>query len=105
MARIQTRYDIRATVYDKKGRVLSRGRNSYVKTHPVQKQLADKYEDGTRMFLHAEVHALLRLKRNSKPHKIFVARYDNEGNHRNAKPCVMCENFIKSTGIREITYT
>lgn len=99
------RHEIKATVYDKRGRVLSEGRNSYFKTHPVQKKLTDLYGNGTQLYLHAEVHALLKLKKKDKPYRIFVERYDYRGEPKKAKPCKMCHRFIDSFGIKVVEYT
>ena len=35
-----TKHKITAIIYDKKGRVLSIGQNSYIKTHPYQAKIA-----------------------------------------------------------------
>lgn len=99
------KHQIKASVYDKKGRLLSVGVNSYVKTHPVQKKLTDLYGNGTQLYLHAEVHALLKLKKTHKPYRIYIERYDYKGVAKKAKPCRMCQNLIDSFNIQVVEYT
>jgi hypothetical protein len=33
---MKTRHELTAVIYDRKGNVLSIGKNSYIKTHPLQ---------------------------------------------------------------------
>jgi len=42
MSHATNRQNITAIVYDRKGRVLAVGKNSYTKTHPVQAKFAQK---------------------------------------------------------------
>ena len=97
------RHSLTATVYDKRGRVLSVGVNSYVKTHPrmaaysLQAGLPDK------QYLHAEVAALIRCR--GVPHKILIERFDSKGRPRLAKPCPVCELAILESGIKLVEYT
>jgi hypothetical protein len=58
-----------------------------------------------KIFLHAEVHAILRCKDLSKAHKIFIARYGKSGQPLNAKPCPICMQAIKESGIQLIEHT
>jgi deoxycytidylate deaminase len=100
-----TRYHVTAVITDRKGNTLSIGQNSYVKTHPLQALHASKVGMPEKTFLHAEVHAIVRCKALHKAHKIFVSRWDKNGNPVNAKPCKICMSAIKATGITEIEYT
>jgi deoxycytidylate deaminase len=97
--------NITAIIYDKKGRVLSVGRNSYLKTHPTQAKLAKKAGLPEKIYLHAEVDAIIKCKNLSKAHKIFVSRVDHKGKTRLAKPCPVCQSAIKQAHIKEITWT
>jgi tRNA(Arg) A34 adenosine deaminase TadA len=96
---------ITAIIYDKRGRVLSIGRNSYVKTHPYQKKLADKVGLPLKVFIHAEIHAILKCKKLEKAHSIFISRYDDNGNPMLAKPCPICAEALKQVGIKNIQFT
>lgn len=100
----KVKYDLTATVYDIKGRVLAVGKNSYQKTHPYQAMMAQKVGLDEKIYLHAEIAALVKV-RNVKPHKIKVERYDRHGNEMNATPCPICMMAIKEAGIKVIEHT
>lgn len=104
MSRQQTQ-DITAIIYDKKGRILSIGKNSYVKTHPKQARHACKVGRPDKVFLHAEMDAIIRCKDLSKAYKIFVTRISRKGLYVNAKPCPICEDAISETLIKEVEWT
>ena len=99
------RHNITAIIYDKKGKILSIGRNSYCKTHPLQAKYAKESGQPDRCFLHGEIDAIIRLKYNDKPHKIFVSRVLKNGKYGLAKPCSICERAIEIAGIKEVEYT
>lgn len=94
-----------AIIYDRKGRVLSVGQNSYVKTHPLQAKHASRVGLVEKQFLHAEVHAIVRCKDLSKAHKIFISRWGKNGEPMFAKPCPVCESAIKAAGIEIVEHT
>lgn len=97
------KHNITATVYDRKGKVLSVGRNSYYKTHPKQAHYALLVGEQHRVFLHAEIAALVKCR--GVPYKIKIERYGKNGEPRLAKPCPICELAIKEAGIQFIEYT
>lgn len=99
------KHALTAIIYDKKGRVLSVGHNNYVKSHPLMAKYAEEVGEPYKIFLHAEVHAILRCKELNKAHKIFVARYGKQGDPLNAKPCPICMSAIKESGIEIIEHT
>lgn len=98
------RYLIKATTYDKKGKVLSTAYNNYKKTHPLQNHFAQLAQEPKKQFLHAEIAAILKAK-DKKIHKIKVERYDAYGNPKNAKPCKVCQLAIKTFNIKFLEYT
>ena len=100
-----TRQVLTAVIYDKRGRVISVGQNSYVKTHPLQAKHAAEVGLPDKQFLHAEIHAIVRCKDLSKAHKIFVSRWDKKGNPMLAKPCPVCMSAIETAGIELIEHT
>ena len=101
----KTRFDITAIIYDKRGRVLSIGKNSYIKTHPYQARCAEQVGLPHKQFLHAEIHAIIRCKQLSKAHKIVVMRFDKDGNERSARPCPVCQSAIDATEIKIVEHT
>lgn len=101
----KTRFDITAIIYDKRGKVLSIGKNSYVKTHPLQHFHSHKVGLPHKQYLHAEIHAIAKCKTLEKAHKIVVMRFDKSGNPRTAKPCLVCQSAIKEAGISIVEHT
>lgn len=101
-----TQHNITAFVYDKRGKLLSVGRNSYIKTHPLQAKAAKATNSHVnKIYQHAEVNALVKLKDWSKAHKIVIQRFGNKGNPLLAKPCDCCQWVIEQTKIKIIEHT
>lgn len=96
---------LKAIIYDKRGRVLSIGQNSYTKTHTIMAKHACKVGLPEKTFQHAECNAIVRCRDLDKAHKIAVFRYNKQGKPVNAKPCPVCMSLIRETGIKEITWT
>lgn len=97
---------MKATIFDRKGNVLSIGHNSYTKTHPLQFRLACICGNPKRPFLHAEIDAITKLKKRAKDaYLISIERYWKDGTPALAKPCKICELAIKQANIQEIVYT
>lgn len=98
------RHFILARCYDKKGRLLGVGINSYTKTHPLQKYFAEKVGHEHRECLHAEIAAILKCR--GKPiHRIVVERYNSKGLPVNAAPCPICEEAIRAFSIPYVEHT
>ena len=100
-----TRQDITAIIYDKRGRVLSIGKNSYIKTHPIQANFAKKVGMPYKQNLHAEIDAIIRCKNIKKAHRIFISRVLRDGSYGLAAPCKICLSAIKTTNIKIIEHT
>lgn len=96
---------ITATIFDRKGRVLSIGQNNYLKTHPLQAEHAAKVGEPYKIFIHAEVNAITRCPDLNKAHRILITRYDRQGNPALARPCAVCMSAIKATQIKVIEHT
>jgi tRNA(Arg) A34 adenosine deaminase TadA len=97
--------DITAIIYDRKGRVLSIGKNSYIKTHPLQAKYANKVGLPEKQYLHAEIAAIVKCRDLAKAHKIEVLRVGRDGSFLLAKPCPVCQSAIKASGIKHIEHT
>lgn len=98
-------FNITAIISDKKGRVLSVGKNSYIKTHTMMYRLGQKVGLPEKIYMHAEVDAIIKCRNLRKAHKISVYRYDNKGKPAMAKPCPICMTAIKEAGISIIEWT
>ncbi len=96
-------YEITALAYSKDGRLLSVGKNSYTKTHPLQARLAAKVGRPKAIYIHAELDALIKAREDV--HKLVVLRYDSKGNPMMAKPCNICESAIRMFGVKNVEHT
>ena len=99
--------NIVAFIYDKRGKLLSMGRNSYVKSHPMQASIAKSVGLEHKIYLHAEMDAIIKLRENDRKraHKIIVLRTNNNGDYLNAKPCVICQKALELAGIEIIEHS
>lgn len=99
------RFSVTAIIYDKKGNVLSVGKNSYVKTHPLQAHYACRAGEPHKVFLHAEIHAITRCAELERAHRIAIFRYREDGSPAKAKPCKICAQAIANTNIKVVEHT
>lgn len=99
------KHTLTAIVYDKRGRPLSIGQNSYTRTHPRQAAIAAKVGLPEKKFMHAEFSAITKCRDLKKAHKIVITRYNKQGEPVNAKPCPVCMELIRLSGIKEIEHT
>ena len=88
-----------------KNKVITQGVNQDTKSHPFQAKLADMVGLSEKIYLHAEISALVKCK--SEVDTIVVARLGgHNGNElRNAKPCPICSLALEQAGIDHIYYT
>jgi tRNA(Arg) A34 adenosine deaminase TadA len=103
--RMSKQHELTAVIYDKKDNVLAIGKNSYVKTHPLQSKYARQAGVPERTFLHAEVAAIIKCKDLGKAHRIFVSRLHRDGTPALARPCRICQLAIKEAGIEYVDHT
>lgn len=97
--------NITAILYDKKGKILSIGRNSYHKTHPLQARSAQAVGEDYKIFLHAEIDALVKAKNWEKAYKLVITRFRKDGTPALAKPCKVCQHAINLAGIQLVEHT
>lgn len=102
---MSNKQNIIAKVYDKQNRLLGTGRNSYSKTHPMQALYAEQAGMPEKLYLHAEVEAIIKAMKNGIPYSIHVERYTKNGKSALAQPCPICILAIKRAGIKNITFT
>ena len=88
-----------------KNKVITQGVNQDTKSHPFQAKLADMVGLSEKIYLHAEISALVKCK--SEADTIVVARLGghNGDELRNAKPCKICELALREAGIKNVYYT
>lgn len=97
------RQSVTALAYSKKGQLLSIGHNSYTKTHTLQAKLAHKANEPHKIYLHAELDALLKARHPVHTLKIF--RVNAKGEYVNAAPCPICRLAIAHFGVKKIIHT
>lgn len=99
------RYEIIATAFDKKGRVLGTGVNDYNRSHPLMKHFAIQAgEPEQKDKIHAELSAILASGRKNI-HSVFVQRFHNDGSMATAKPCMTCQAMLRGFGVKIVRYT
>ena len=91
------RYIISATCYDSRGRILSHALNNYTKSHPIQSHFASLVGEPERIYLHAEILALLRCG-DRKVDSIHIINH----NGGSSKPCKICAEAIKAWRVNHI---
>lgn len=102
---MRQKQDITAIIYDKRGRILSIGKNSYTKTHTLMFELGKFVGKPEAIYLHAEVDAILKCQDLDKAYSIFVSRTLKSGGYGNASPCSICQEAIRRAGIQVIKHT
>ena len=76
------------------------------KTHPIMNAYGKTKWPGFNMGIHAEVHACLGVPVDDlQDASIYVCRVLKNGVEAMAKPCKVCQNFLRSVGIREVYFT
>lgn len=101
------KFEITAIIKDRKGRVLSIGKNSYIKTHPMMIKLANKIGEfnSKRPFIHAEIDAINKCRKLDKAHSIEVYRYSETlQRYVSSKPCEICHSGLTKTPIKYMSY-
>lgn len=100
---MKKRFEITAFAYDKRGKLLAVGHNSYVKTHRLQAHYAKKAGRPQAIYLHAELAALMKARQ--PVHRLVVVRYNADGSPGNAKPCEICQLAIKAFNVKHVEHT
>lgn len=99
----QKKHKLTALAYDKRGRLLAVGRNSYIKTHPLMAHYGRKSGRVNKIYLHAELDALVKAR--GRVHKLVVMRYNQQGQPVLAKPCPACQLAIADFGVTHVEHT
>lgn len=86
-----------------KNKVVVTATNLENKTHPIQARLAERVGLKEKIYLHAEVAALIKCREECDT--IVVARVNNQNKLRMAKPCPICQLALKEAGISKMYYT
>ncbi len=87
----------------KKNKVIATAVNLEKKSHPLQARFARRVGLGPKIFLHSEIHALIKAREDADT--IVVARVNPQDKLRNSKPCLCCELAIKEAGVKNVYYS
>ena len=89
----------------RKGRVVTTATNLERKSHPLQAKFAERVGLGEKIFLHAEISALVKCREECDT--IVVARVGGHSKNelRNAKPCKICAMALEEAGIDKVHYS
>lgn len=96
---------------DKRYNILTSGCNNYSKTHPVQARLAMQSELPKRIFLHAEISALIRLRSMGMEEALHSAVCVRVRTIQKNKmlglsfPCPICFDTLIKSGVKKIIYS
>lgn len=102
---LMTKHVITARIYDKRGRLLTRAQNNYTHSHPLQASFARKAGQPARIYLHAEIAALVKLRKHDRPWRMEVERIRKDGTKGSAHPCPVCMAAINHWGIEELEFS
>ena len=86
-----------------KNRVVATATNLESKSHPLQARFAERVGLGEKIYLHAEIAALVKCREECDT--IIVARVNPQHKLRMAKPCPICSLALEEAGISNIHYT
>lgn len=98
------RHVVIARAYDRRGTLIGSATNSYTKTHPLMLHFGKQVGITYKVFLHAELAALLKCG-DKTPYKLVVERRTKDGVSALAKPCSICERAIAAWGVKRVEYT
>lgn len=89
----------------RKNRVIITATNLEKKTHPLQASLAKKVGLKEKIYLHAEVNALIKSR--EKADTIVVARIGGHFHNelRNSCPCKICQMALEMNNISRVIYS
>ena len=100
-------YCVASVITDRQGKILSQGQNSFIKTHPTQAMWAHLVEGKEKIYLHAEMEAIIKNDQANRAHTIYVARVGTrDGKIKLSRPCKTCSvAILKATSIERVVYT
>ena len=99
----ETKFRMACILLDDKGSLMEVAHNNPLKTHPWQSKLAEKVGMPQKQYLHAEIAALVRARK--EPHTVVVARVLQDDTPALARPCPVCMEAIRASGASVIVYT
>lgn len=83
--------------------MVCRATNVESKTHPLQARFALRAGLPDKTSLHAEIRALIKVRRDFDT--MVIARVNRKGELCLAKPCPVCQLAIIESGVEEVYYS
>lgn len=99
----RSRQNVIALAYNKRGMLIAIGNCRYDKTHPIQARFAKMANTPKKIYLHAEIDALIRAR--EKVHKMHIMRKLKNGKFGLAKPCPVCQLALEAYKVKVVTHT
>lgn len=92
-----------------KGKILAVGCAKY-KTHPLQKKMQEEIGNTERIYLHAEIDALVKVINKHGTDvlsecDLHVVRVSKGGSVSSSKPCEGCQRAINAFNIRKVYHS
>jgi tRNA(Arg) A34 adenosine deaminase TadA len=89
----------------RKSKVIVTATNLEKKTHPIQASFAEKVGMKEKIYLHAEINALIKAKEDVDT--IVVARIGGHSHNelRMSKPCPICQMALEIKQVRKVIYS
>ncbi len=87
----------------KKNKVIATAVNLEKKSHPLQAKFARRVGMHERIFLHSEIHSLIKAREDADT--IIVARVNPQNKLRMAAPCACCALALEEAGVKNIWYS
>lgn len=86
---------------------MKEGWNSFIRTHPLQKESSILAGNENRIYLHAETHAISRIRYPDlcKMKGIVVIRLNKHLETMYAAPCECCTKMLQRYNIETIVHT
>ena len=87
----------------KKNKIISTAVNLEAKSHPLQAKFAERAGLWQKIYLHSEIHALIKARETADT--IVVARINPQNKLRNSCPCKICSLALEESGVKNIYYS
>lgn len=103
----EQKFELTSFIKDKKGNILSIGKNNYIKTHPKMIKIANSIGqyNSKKEFIHSEIDAIIKCKNLEKAYRIEVFRLDRrKERYLCSMPCIICATGISETPIKEVMF-
>ena len=92
-----------AATFDEHGRMTALAENNIWKTHPMMKKYATQVNLNHKIYLHAEISAIIRSR--GSCHSLIVIRVNKNGAFSMAKPCPVCQAAILDAKVEHLYYS